>query len=485
MINYLYFECSLLFILVRYVIHHSMPKSLTNYYQESGRAGRDGEVADCILYFAYKDKAKLSHMIMKSGEERGMQPKSYENQRRGMHSLNRCLAYCLDEGECRRVLLLEYFGEKFSRQLCQGTCDNCEYQLKNPTSIVQKDYTSVARSVLNVVRKINSDATAQRLTLIKLSKLCSQSKDKELVKYLGFISPAEAQIFASTNRDMCERIIQYMIIQQYLNEEHQISFGQFGADYVVLGERAHELERETLTFAVREKVVNYVPERKKAADIAASRGPLREIENIESWNTSSDEESAVKPKESKARKRKVEQPPNVIEIAEDKDKDKKTKAAREMDIDTHANIPSLLSNKQKVEFTIWLEDYRKKWVNYWNYLNNYCISEIVRKVPLSIEELASISGVGDTKARNHGEGILATIYAFLEAHDILHLFPRAKPPTIPECPTWRAPSSPEAQSIRDLNKEPSRTSIAAASPAVRLPANNRYSISPQVETQFN
>jgi superfamily II DNA helicase RecQ len=55
---------------VRYVIHHSLPKSITNYYQESGRAGRDGKPADCILFFSYKDKSRQASLIVRSRDDK-------------------------------------------------------------------------------------------------------------------------------------------------------------------------------------------------------------------------------------------------------------------------------------------------------------------------------------------------------------------------------------------------------------------------------
>ena len=86
------------------MIHHSLPKSLTNYYQESGRAGRDGETAHCLLYYNFKDRTKLAHMIVKSAEERGHNSSSAANVKRGLENLNKCVSYCIDE--VRLLLLL-------------------------------------------------------------------------------------------------------------------------------------------------------------------------------------------------------------------------------------------------------------------------------------------------------------------------------------------------------------------------------------------
>jgi hypothetical protein len=118
----------------------------------------------------------------------------------------------------------------------------------------------------------------------------------------------------------------------------------------------------------------------------------------------------------------------------------------------------LLSKRQQTALKKWLEDYRKRWVSYWNYLSNSMVTEVVQKVPVTMEELALIQGMGATKARLNGEGILATIYAFLDKEDLLHLFPKASPPTLAECPTWRDPGSAEAEEIR----QSAETDTAAA-----------------------
>jgi len=100
---------------VRFVIHHDIPKSVEGYYQETGRAGRDGGEGHCIAFYAYKDIEKLEKFLV---------GKSIAEQEIGKQLLHEIVSYS-ESAMCRRKVLLNYFGEEFEEEKCDKKCDNC------------------------------------------------------------------------------------------------------------------------------------------------------------------------------------------------------------------------------------------------------------------------------------------------------------------------------------------------------------------------
>ncbi|KAF5326297.1 hypothetical protein D9611_000672 [Ephemerocybe angulata] len=227
---------------VRFVIHHTISKSLEGFYEESGRAGRDGNDADCVLYYRPMDATHISGLT--------------EGDMDGQRKLHDLLAFIQDVKECRKIQFANYFQRWWKLSITSWTtqessaldrCGHCDNCLRDPASIIKRDVTPAAWQILRIVAEIGK--VQGTLTLASLAKL-ARGKGGSKVDVAKGKGRAKTEESVGLDLDrVCggpvelskkevEQLIVHLVIKQYL-KENPVSNSYSTNIYLVLGPLAN------------------------------------------------------------------------------------------------------------------------------------------------------------------------------------------------------------------------------------------------------